>query len=95
MATYGGAKYIATGRGFALTHTSFVQQFTAFGRSHIHFGLQLAMMALLLAFLGIPHYGRSTWGTWVVAIALVFAPFWFNPTTFQTDVAWVRRRTRW
>lgn len=80
---YGGAKYIATGRGFDLTHTSFVKQFDSFGRSHIYFGFQLGSMAIMLAFLKIPQYALSTWGTWLVAISLTFSPFWFNPATFR------------
>lgn len=80
---YGGAKYIATGRGFDLTHTPFVKQFEAFGRSHIYFGFQLGLMAVMLAFLDIPQYALSTWGTWLVAISLTFSPFWFNPATFR------------
>jgi 1,3-beta-glucan synthase component len=82
---YGGAKYIATGRGFDLTHTPFVKQFEAFGRSHIYPGFQLGLLAIMLAFLSIPQYVLSTWGTWLVAIALSFSPFWFNPATFRVD----------
>lgn len=83
---YGGAKYIATGRGFDLKHTSYVKQFEAFGRSHMYFGFQLALIAVMLAVLGIENYAMSTWGTWLVATALTFSPFWFNPATFRTDV---------
>ena len=80
---YGGAKYIATGRGFDLTHTPFVKHYEAFGRSHILFGFQLALMATMLALLGIPSYAMATWGTWLVALALTASPFWFNPATFR------------
>jgi 1,3-beta-glucan synthase len=85
---YGGAKYIATGRGFALTHTPFVKVFSNFGRSHIYFGFQLGMLATMLAFLNVPNYFLSTWGTWLVSISLTFAPLWFNPQTFLANVAW-------
>lgn len=87
---YGGASYIATGRGFALTHSSYVKLYSSFGRSHIYFGYQLALMALTLAFLSIPSYSLSTWGVWLVAVSLFFAPFWFNPLAF--DFIRVRRR---
>lgn len=72
-------------RGFDLKHTSYVKQFTAFGRSHIYFGFQLALIAIMLAVLGIKNYALSTWGTWLVASALIISPFWFNPATFRTD----------
>jgi 1,3-beta-glucan synthase len=82
---YGGAKYIATGRGFDLTHTPYVKTFTSFGRSHLYFGIQLAMLAFMLFVLGIEKFGRSTWGTWLVAISLTISPFWFNPATFRLE----------
>jgi 1,3-beta-glucan synthase len=79
IAYYGGAKYIATGRGFDLTHTPYTKIYTLYGRSHIYFGYQLALMALMLALLNVPNYFLSTWGTWLVAISLTFSPLWFNP----------------
>jgi hypothetical protein len=88
IAYYGGAKYIATGRGFALTHTSYVKTFSNFGRSHIYFGFQLGMLAVMLAFVNVKDYFLSTWGTWLVSISLTFAPIWFNPHSFIPDVAW-------
>ena len=81
---YGGAAYVATGRGFALTHTSFVSMFSNFGRSHMYFGFQLGLMAFVLAFLDIKQYAFSTWGTWLVSVSLFFSPFWFNPLSFTT-----------
>lgn len=86
---YGGAKYIATGRGFDLVHTPYVKTFTAFGRSHMYLGFQLALLAVMLGFLDIKNYAASTWGTWLVAISLTFSPLWFNPATFRVDT--VRR----
>ena len=88
IAYYGGAKYIATGRGFDLTHTPYTKLFSMYGRSHIYFGYQLALMALMLALLNVPNYFLSTWGTWLVAISLTYAPIWFNPQTFIVNVAW-------
>ena len=82
---YGGAKYIATGRGFDLTHTPYVKHYESFGRSHILFGFQLGLMATMLAFLGVPSYAMSTWGTWLVALSLTASPFWFNPATFRVN----------
>lgn len=82
---YGGAKYIATGRGFDLVHTPYVKTFTSFGRSHMYFGFQLGVLAVMLAFLDIENYAASTWGTWLVAISLTFSPLWFNPATFRVD----------
>jgi len=81
---YGGAAYVATGRGFALAHTPFVVMFSNFGRSHMYFGFQLGLMAFVLRFLGIKYYAYSTWGVWLVSVSLCFSPLWFNPMSFDT-----------
>jgi hypothetical protein len=39
--TLGGAKYLATGRGFVLGHTPFVQLFRMFANSHFNYGAGL------------------------------------------------------
>lgn len=31
------------------------------------------------------NLGAMTWGTWMVAISLMLAPFWFNPLTFSVS----------
>jgi len=40
----------------------------------------------MLALLDIPGYGSATFGSWMVAISLVTAPFWFNPMQFVMSV---------
>ena len=37
-----------------------------------------------------PHpqsYPSLTWSTWMVAVAILWAPFWFNPSCFQLEKA--------
>jgi hypothetical protein len=35
-----------------------------------------------------PHeqdYPQVSWSTWLVAVSILWAPFWFNPQTFQLE----------
>ena len=36
--TYGGANYLASGRGFAYRPSSFVMLYASYGRTHLHLG---------------------------------------------------------
>ncbi|CAD7698647.1 unnamed protein product [Ostreobium quekettii] len=93
---YGGARYVGTGREFALTHNAFVSLYARYARSHLYFATKLVMLCVMLGVLDIPGYGFATFGSWMVAISLVTAPFWFNPVQFvmsQTKAdykQWVR-----
>ncbi|KAG2448290.1 hypothetical protein HYH02_006874 [Chlamydomonas schloesseri] len=83
---YGGADYIATGRGFSITSSSFIKLFTNYGRSHMALGFELAALAIALAATNDCarcSYGGLTWGTWLAAASLVLAPCWFNPMAFS------------
>lgn len=31
------------------------------------------------------HYWDTTWSAWLVAVAILWSPFWFNPQTFQLE----------
>ncbi|KAG2442515.1 hypothetical protein HXX76_002601 [Chlamydomonas incerta] len=83
---YGGGAYIATGRGFSITSASFIKLFANYGRSHMAMGFELAALAIALAATNDCarcSYGGLTWGTWLAAASLVFAPCWFNPMAFS------------
>lgn len=79
----GGAAYVATGRGYALTHLPFTVVYTSYARSHLYYSVQLVMLLVLLAAVSTQEYISSTWGAWLVAVCLMAAPFWFNPQTFS------------
>ncbi|KAK9815749.1 hypothetical protein WJX72_008855 [[Myrmecia] bisecta] len=83
---YGGAKYIPTGRGYALRHNSFVKVYTSYARSHLYFAAEIVLLLILLAVVGFDNYGSSTWGPWLAAVCILIAPFWFNPGTFSMTV---------
>ncbi|KAK9796256.1 hypothetical protein WJX73_006556 [Symbiochloris irregularis] len=80
---YGGAQYVATGRGFALQRSSFVKIYTMYARSHLYWGLELVLLLALLWGIGLTNYFASTVGVWVVAFAVLFSPLWFNPNAFS------------
>lgn len=77
--TFGGARYIATGRGFATTRLSFSILFSRFAGPSIYFGMRTLIMLL---------YVTMAWWTpyliyfWVSILALCIAPFMFNPHQF-------------
>eukprot|EP00955_Chlamydomonas_euryale_P069734 360560-Chlamydomonas_euryale.AAC.3 len=62
---YGGAAYIHTGRGFAYRPSSFVQQYASYGRSHLHLGFELGLLAVVVAAAGgfgsAASYGALMW----------------------------------
>lgn len=46
--TYGGARYVGTGREFALNHNTFTTIFTRYGRSHLYYGVNLLKLCIIL-----------------------------------------------
>lgn len=82
---YGGAKYIPTGRGYSLKHNAFVKVYSNYARSHLYYAAELVLLLTLLGLLGPLQYMSTTWSTWLVAVAILWAPFWFNPGSFQLE----------
>ncbi|PWN18905.1 hypothetical protein BCV69DRAFT_251636 [Microstroma glucosiphilum] len=77
--TFGGARYIATGRGFATTRQSFALLYSRFAGPSIYTGMRLLLMLLYVTLtLWIPHLIYF----WVSILALCIAPFLFNPHQF-------------
>ncbi|KAL4451723.1 hypothetical protein ABPG75_007385 [Micractinium tetrahymenae] len=82
---YGGAKYIPTGRGYAIKHNSFVKVYTSYARSHLYYAAELLLLAILLLLIDSSSYPQIAWSTWMVSVAILWSPFWFNPQTFQLE----------
>ncbi|EFN56001.1 hypothetical protein CHLNCDRAFT_145389 [Chlorella variabilis] len=80
---YGGAKYIPTGRGYAIKHNTFV--YTSYARSHLYYAAELLLLAILLLLIETTSYAGVAWSTWMVSISILWSPFWFNPQTFQLE----------
>lgn len=78
--TFGGARYIATGRGFAVTRISFSILYSRFAGPSIYLGMRTLVMLLYVTL--------SLWTGWVIyfwvsILALCIAPFLFNPHQFS------------
>lgn len=78
--TFGGARYIATGRGFATTRQSFALLYSRFAGPSIYSGMRLLLLLLYITLsLWIPHLIYF----WISILALCVAPFIFNPHQFS------------
>jgi 1,3-beta-glucan synthase len=77
--TFGGARYIGTGRGFATARIPFGVLYSRFAGPSIYFGARLVMM-LLFATLTI--WQAALVYFWISLLALVISPFLYNPHQF-------------
>src|SRR6266852_4828019 len=78
--TFGGARYIATGRGFATTRISFAILYSRFAGPSIYMGMRILLMLLYITMaLWLPHLIYF----WVSVMALCIAPFVLNPHQFS------------
>lgn len=77
---FGGARYIATGRGFATSRISFSILYSRFAGPSIYLGMRTLIMLLYVTMtLWIPHLIYF----WFSVASLVIAPFIFNPHQFS------------
>src|SRR6266404_3305414 len=77
--TFGGARYIATGRGFATARISFSILFSRFAGPSIYLGMRTLIMLLYVTMtLTTPYLVYF----WISVAALCIAPFVFNPHQF-------------
>lgn len=78
--TFGGARYIATGRGFATTRISFSILYSRFSGPSIYMGLRNLLLLLYATMaMWIPHLIYF----WFSVLSLCIAPFVFNPHQFS------------
>lgn len=77
--TFGGAKYISTGRGLAITRIDFSVLYSRFVVISIYSGFQIFLMLL---FASMSMWQPPLLWFWITVISLCFAPFIFNPHQF-------------
>jgi len=78
--TFGGARYIATGRGFATTRISFSILYSRFAGASIYLGMRTLILLLYITMaIWLPHLIYF----WISVLALCVAPFLFNPHQFS------------
>lgn len=75
----GGAKYIATGRGFATTRVPFVSLYSRFSSESLYFG---GVSVCMLLFCSMYMWHLLILCLWYTIIALCLSPFLFNPNQF-------------
>ncbi|MCJ1367350.1 1,3-beta-D-glucan synthase [Acarospora aff. strigata] len=78
--SYGGARYIGTGRGFATARIPFGVLYSRFAGPSIYLGARSLMMVLFAT--------MTIWGVWVLyfwvsLLAFCISPFLFNPHQFS------------
>ncbi|KXJ90633.1 1,3-beta-glucan synthase component [Microdochium bolleyi] len=77
--TFGGARYIGTGRGFATARIPFGVLYSRFAGPSIYFGARLVLMLL---FATVTIWQPVLVYFWISLLALVICPFLFNPHQF-------------
>ncbi|SCU89315.1 LADA_0E14796g1_1 [Lachancea dasiensis] len=77
--TFGGAKYISTGRGFAITRLDFPELYSKFASSSIYSGSKIFLM---LVFATVAMWQPALLWFWITVISMCLAPFIFNPHQF-------------
>lgn len=77
--SFGGARYIGTGRGFATARIPFGVLYSRFAGPSIYLGARLLMMLL---FATVTIWGYWFLYFWVSLLAFCLAPFLFNPHQF-------------
>lgn len=78
--SYGGARYIGTGRGFATARIPFGVLYSRFAGPSIYMGSRLLMMLL---FATLTVWQAELIYFWVSLLALSISPFLFNPHQFS------------
>lgn len=74
--TFGGAKYISSGRGFAITRIDFTVLYSRYATVSIYSGFHIFLMLL---FATVTMWQPALLWFWITVVSLCFAPFIFNP----------------
>ncbi|PKS10859.1 hypothetical protein jhhlp_002616 [Lomentospora prolificans] len=77
--SFGGARYIGTGRGFATARIPFGVLYSRFAGPSIYFGARLFLMLL---FTTVTMWQAALTYFWITILALIISPFLFNPHQF-------------
>ncbi|XP_050383737.1 callose synthase 7 [Argentina anserina] len=85
---HGGSKYRATGRGFVVFHAKFADNYRLYSRSHFVKGLELLILLIVYGVYGNSYrssnlYFFITFSMWFLVASWLFAPFIFNPSSFD------------
>lgn len=92
--SFGGARYIGTGRGFATARIPFGVLYSRFAGPSIYLGARLLMMLL---FATVTVWQAALVYFWISLLSLVISPFFFNPHQFAWNDFFIdyREFLRW
>lgn len=92
--SFGGARYIGTGRGFATARIPFGILFSRFAGPSIYFGARMLMMLL---FATVTIWQAALVYFWMSLLALCISPFLYNPHQFSWNDFFIdyREFLRW
>lgn len=76
----GGARYIATGRGFATVRVPFAILYSRFANASLYYGINLTLMIL---FISMTMWKIPLIYFWMTAFGLLMCPWIFNPNQFS------------
>ncbi|KAJ9052707.1 1,3-beta-D-glucan synthase [Entomophthora muscae] len=80
--SFGGARYIGTGRGFATTRQPFATLYSRFASSSIYAGMRNTLL-LLFACLALNMFRPAYLYFWFTMAGMVLSPWVFNPHQFS------------
>jgi len=99
--SFGRSAYAATGRDFVIRHVPFPETYRAVGHTHMHFGMELLLLLLVIwalgSFTSFGTYFFMLSGTIVYCASLLLAFLWFNPYALDASaiVEDVRATAAW
>jgi callose synthase len=85
---HGGAKYRPVRHRFVVYHVKFAENYRMYSRSHFFKGLELLVLLVLCVAYGNSYrssklYLFVTFSMWFLVASWLFAPFIFNPSSFE------------
>lgn len=76
---FGGAKYISTGRGYAISRASFVDLYATYAHSSLYSG---SRVFLIILFSTASMWQPALLWFWITLVSMCLAPLLFNPHEF-------------
>eukprot|EP00958_Prasinococcus_capsulatus_P024333 scaffold3772_cov390-Prasinococcus_capsulatus_cf.AAC.11 len=84
--SFGGAKYMSTGRGFVVMHERFAEYYRAYAYPVFYKAFELVVILSFTAAYkdssGL-RYWLATFSIWILLLAWFLSPFLFNPSGFE------------
>ena len=76
---------MATGRGYVIEPGSFVALYAVYAKSHIYTGFEVLFLLIAYHIFAQEANAAAVWTLWFFALALLLAPYAFNPQSLSTN----------